>query len=54
MAPAYAAIVSLKIRSINVKAQKIDNSTFQIFDIAPASFWVNDKFIQSRFFGQPF
>lgn len=38
MAPAYAAKLGLKIEPTNIKGQKINNSTFKMFDIVLASF----------------
>lgn len=43
MALAYATNLGLKIRSTNVKAQKIDDSSLQTFCIALASFQVKNK-----------
>lgn len=43
----YMASLDLKIRPINIKAQKINNSILSIFDIALISFRVNNKLSQS-------
>lgn len=50
MAPAYATKLGLKVRLTNVGAQKIDGSTFEMFGIILASFWVKNKFSRLRFF----
>lgn len=46
----YATSLDLKIRPINVKAQKIDGSTLQIFDMVLTSFQIDNKLNQSQFF----
>lgn len=50
----YATKLGLKIRTINVRVQKIDGSTFETFDIVLASFQVKDKFERARFFREIF
>lgn len=43
MTLAYIAKVGLKVLSINVRIQKIDNSTLKLLEILLASFLVVDK-----------
>lgn len=43
MTPAYVANLDLKIWPTNVEAQKIDSSTLKMFEMALASFWIEDK-----------
>lgn len=50
MTSIYAAKLGLKIQSINVKAQKIDGSTFKTFEIVLASFQIEEKLDESRLF----
>lgn len=50
MASAYAASFGLEVRSNIIRAKKIDDSIFQIFDMLIASFRINNKLGQSRFF----
>lgn len=50
MTSAIAAKLSLKVRAINMRAQKIDGFTFEIFGMVLASFQVENKLGQSRFF----
>lgn len=38
MTPTYVAKLDLKVQPISVEAQKIDNSSFEIFEIVVASF----------------
>ena len=54
MTPIYAAKLGLKIRHTNVKAQKIDGSTFETFGIVLASFRMEDKLERARFFQEMF
>lgn len=54
MAPVYIARLGLKVWPTNLGAQKIDSSTFKIFEIVLASFQVNDKFDKVRFFQKTF
>ena len=50
----YALKLGLKIHLINVKAQKIDNSTLETFEIVLASFQIEDKLEKVRFFQKTF
>lgn len=43
MIPAYIAKIGPKVCFINIVAQKINSSTFNIFEIVLASFQVEDK-----------
>lgn len=43
MTLAYTAKLGLKIRLINFKAQKIDSSTFKIFEIVLLTFQFKNK-----------
>lgn len=54
IAPAYAAKLGFKVQPINVKAQKIDSFLFKIFDMVLASFPIEDKLGQPRFFQETF
>lgn len=54
IAPVYIASLGLIIKIMNVKAQKIDGSTFSTFDMALASSQANNKLSQSRFFKEIF
>lgn len=54
MTQVYLANLSLKVRQIDVKAQKIPGSTFQLFGIVIATFQVNKKLSPSRFFQEIF
>ena len=46
----YISKLSLKVRSINIGAQKIDNSTLEMFEMVLASFQVKNKFGRFWFF----
>ena len=46
----YISKLGLKIRHINVKAQKIDGSTLETFEIVLASFQVEDTFKKAQLF----
>lgn len=46
----YTLKLGLKVCFTNIKAQKINDSTFEIFEIVLASFQVEDKLNQTRFF----
>lgn len=46
----YVAKLGFKIRSTDVKAQKIDDSTFEIFKIVLTSFQVKDKIKKAQLF----
>ena len=50
MTLAYAANFGLKVYSINVGAQKIDDSSLKTFGIVIAAFQVEDKLDRARFF----
>lgn len=50
MTPAHTVRLGLKVWKTNVVAQKIDNSIFQIFEMAIANFWFDDKLGRSWFF----
>lgn len=54
MAYVYAINLGLKIRPTNFRVQKIDSSTFKIFGIVVASFRINNKLNQSKFFQETF
>lgn len=51
---AYAAKLGLKIRKTNIKAQKIDNSTLETFEIVLANFQMKNKLNRIRFFQKTF
>lgn len=50
MTPVYSAKLGLKVRLIDIGTQKINGPTFKTFGIVLASFQVNNKFSQFRFF----
>lgn len=50
MTPVYTSKLGLTIRPTNVGAQKIDDSTFEIFGIVLASFQIENKLESTRFF----
>ena len=50
MHPAYATKLSLRIRKIDVSAQKIDGSHLNIFEMVIADCSVKDKLGKVRFF----
>ena len=54
MTPAYVLKLGLKVRQINVRAQKIDGSTLETFKIVLASFQVKDKLGRAQFFQEIF
>ena len=54
MISGYALKLSLKVRFINNKAQKIDNSTLKTFGLVLASFQVEDKLEKTRFIQETF
>lgn len=54
MTSAYVTKLVLKVQTTNVGAQKIYGSIFQTFEMALASFWVNDKLEKSWFFQKIF
>ena len=54
MTPGYASKLGLKVRPINVGAQKIDGSTLKTFGMVLASFQVEDTLGKARFFQKTF
>ena len=50
MTPGYASKLGLKVRSIDVKAQKIDGSTLKMFEMVLASFQIEDTLKKAQFF----
>lgn len=46
--------LGFKVRFTNIKASKINNSTFEKFEIILATFRVEDKFNRPRFFQKSF
>lgn len=54
MMPAYTLKLGLKVRQINVGAQKIDGSILKTFKIILASFQVKKKLWKARFFEKTF
>ena len=52
--PAYASRLDLRVHHINIRAQKIDGSTFETFGMVLASFQVEDKLGRIRFFQETF
>lgn len=54
MTPTYAAKFDLKVRPTDVRAQKIDSSTFKTFEILLTNFQIDDKLSRSRFFQNTF
>ena len=50
MTPTYATKLDLKVCRTNVKAEKIDDSTLEMFGIVLVSFQVEDKLGRTRFF----
>ena len=54
MTPVYALKLDLKFCFTNIRVQKIDNSTFEIFEMVLASFQVEDKLEKPRFFQKTF
>ena len=52
--PTFAQKPSFHIQKINVKAQKIDGSTFETFKIVIADFQVENKVARPRFFQKTF
>lgn len=50
MTPIYASKLDLKVCFTNVGAQKIDDSTFEIFEIVLASFEIKENLRKTRFF----
>ena len=54
MNPDYTQKLGLKIRIINIGAQKIDGSALETFGMVIADFQVEDKVSRSRFFQETF
>ena len=54
MTPAYVAHLGLKVRMINVSAQKIDGSSLATYGMVIAAFQVVDKLGCSWFFQETF
>ena len=54
MTPAYAAHLGLKVRMIDVGAQKIDGSSLATYGMVIAAFQVFDKLVCSWFFQKTF
>ena len=54
MTPTYAAKLGLKVRKIDIGAQKIDGSTLETFGMVLADFQVEDKLERARFFQETF
>ena len=50
MNPAYVKRLGLKTRKTNARAQKTDNSNFEIFEIVITDFQVKDKAGKPKFF----
>lgn len=50
MTPTYITKINLKIWTINIGAQKINDLIFQIFNIILSSFWIRDKLEKVWFF----
>ena len=50
MNPNYAWKLGLIIQKTNIRAQKIDGSTLEIFQMVIADFYIEDKFNRPRFF----
>lgn len=47
---AYASKLGLKIRHINLRVKKIDDSTFETFEIIFTSFQIENKLERAWFF----
>ena len=54
MNPDYIWKLGLKIRKINIGAQKINSSALETFEIVIANFQVEDKASRPRFFQETF
>ena len=50
MIPAYTSKLDLQVHRIDIRAQKIDGSTFEIFGIVLARFQMEDKLEKIQFF----
>ena len=54
MTPGYILKLGLKVRSTDVRAQKIDGSTLETFGMVLASFQVEDTLGRAQFFQETF
>ena len=54
MNPNYTQKLRFKIQRTNIRAQKIDGSTLEIFEMVIADFQVENKAKRSRFFQEIF
>ena len=54
MIPAYASRLGLQVYRTNIRAQKVDDFTLEIFGMVLASFQVEDKLEKARFFQETF
>ena len=54
MTPGYASKLGLKVRFIDIRAQKIDGSTLKTFGMVLASFQVKNTLGRARFFQETF
>ena len=54
MTPEYTLKLTLKVCRTDVRAQKINGSTFETFEMVLASFQVEDKLERARFFQKMF
>ena len=54
MTPGYALKLGLKVRSTDVRAQKIDGSTLKTFEMVLASFQMDDTLGRAQFFQKTF
>ena len=54
MTPTYATKLGLKIRKIDIKAQKIDGSILETFGMVLADFQMEDKLGRAQFFQETF
>lgn len=54
ISPTYVAKLILKVRHINIGAQKINGSTLKTFEIVLASFQVEDKLGRAWYFQKTF
>ena len=50
MTPAYALKLGLKVRLTNIKAQKINGSILEMFEMVWASLQVEDKLGRTQYF----
>lgn len=51
---AYVAILGLKVQETNIRAQKVDGSTLDIFEMVLADFHVENKLGKAWFFQETF